>query len=435
MLFRNDLRVEDHEALAQAQQSGTAVVGLYVFEKYLFTQTTQYGFKKTGAYRAKFLLESVQDLQDKLASLNIPLFIRFGITDVVLSELNQELCNHAYEINNVFYSIEHTDEELEVIELAQEAHPAWNWQSSWTKGLYSTSNYKSMVDVPDSFTPFRKYVEQHFIVPEPRSQIWIADDKQLQVFEVWKSLSDWHRLPCWETLGLSEPEFDRRQCIYLKGGSTAGFQRLNYYLFDTNAIATYKETRNGLLQFDDSSKLSAWLANGSISAKQIYSAITKYEQERVSNESTYWLKFELLWREFFLMMSFKHGYRLFMQSGVRKRHKKWSIDDQQMQQWKNGCTGFELVDASMKELAATGFTSNRARQNAASLLVQTWGIDWLFGAEWYESMLIDYDPAVNYGNWQYLAGVGHDPRGDRAFNIEKQTQQYDPQRKFIRHWK
>jgi deoxyribodipyrimidine photo-lyase len=97
-------------------------------------------------------------------------------------------------------------------------------------------------------------------------------------------------------------------------------------------------------------------------------------------------------------------------------------------------TGYPLVDANMRELARTGFMSNRGRQNVASFLTKNLGINWQMGAEWFESVLIDYDVCSNWGNWNYTAGVGNDARGFRYFNIPKQSKDYDPQGVYLKHW-
>ena len=88
----------------------------------------------------------------------------------------------------------------------------------------------------------------------------------------------------------------------------------------------------------------------------------------------------------------------------------------------------------MKQLNATGFMSNRGRQIAASCLVNELAVDWRYGAAYFEQQLLDYDVASNWGNWQYLAGVGADPRGKRHFDLDKQTRQYDPEGRFINKW-
>ena len=88
----------------------------------------------------------------------------------------------------------------------------------------------------------------------------------------------------------------------------------------------------------------------------------------------------------------------------------------------------------MIELGKTGWMSNRGRQNVASYLIHDLGQDWLAGAKHFEELLIDYDACSNYGNWMYLAGVGNDPRPNRAFNLEKQAEYYDSDEKFRTLW-
>jgi len=102
--------------------------------------------------------------------------------------------------------------------------------------------------------------------------------------------------------------------------------------------------------------------------------------------------------------------------------------------WKEARTGFPIIDANMRELNQTGFMSNRGRQIVASFLIYEMKMNWLIGAEYFESMLVDYDPCSNYGNWQYIAGVGVDPRQGRHFNIVFQAQKHDPEAKYIKHW-
>ena len=146
-----------------------------------------------------------------------------------------------------------------------------------------------------------------------------------------------------------------------------------------------------------------------------------YEAERVKNDSTYWLKFELLWRDFFIFMSAKHGSHLFRSGGLQDKPIEWIDDRILFEAWCEGKTGYPLVDANMRELRETGYMSNRGRQNVASFLTKNLGLDWRLGAEWFESQLIDHDPSLNYGNWNYAAGIGNDTREFRWFNINKQA--------------
>jgi deoxyribodipyrimidine photo-lyase len=185
---------------------------------------------------------------------------------------------------------------------------------------------------------------------------------------------------------------------------------------------------------DYSSKFSAWLALGCLSPRYIYEQVRAYETQRIKNDSTYWLIFELLWRDYFRFIAHKHGKKIFRSSGLHGVTIPWQQDWKRFELWCAGETGYPLIDANMRELAATGFMSNRGRQNVASFLTKNLGIDWRMGAEWFESLLIDYDVASNWGNWNYSAGVGNDARGFRYFNILKQAQDYDPDGHYVQHW-
>jgi deoxyribodipyrimidine photo-lyase len=216
------------------------------------------------------------------------------------------------------------------------------------------------------------------------------------------------------------------------GGSQAAFARIHHYFMETDGLHKYKETRNGMLRFDDSGKISPWLANGSLSPRYVYEQIRHCEQSRGANESTYWFYFELLWRDFFqfVMLTNQHG-----QSSTTSTPPPLSESElTSFQAWCNGNTGLLLVDAAMRELSATGYTSNRARQNVASFFCHQLKLNWRHGAAWFQHHLLDYDAASNDGNWRYLAGKGNDPRNQRVFNVIKQAEQYDPRGEYLRHW-
>lgn len=218
------------------------------------------------------------------------------------------------------------------------------------------------------------------------------------------------------------------------GGESAALGRVHDYFWKKDLLKVYKETRNGMLGSDYSTKFSPWLASGSLSPRFIYEEVKRYEKERLSNDSTYWVLFEVIWRDYFRFLSIKLGNLLFQAGGPQKVNINWSQDQTMFDAWRRGQTGYPLIDANMKELAATGFMSNRGRQIVCSFLVRDMGIDWRMGAEWFETCLLDYDPCSNYGNWTYGAGVGNDPREDRYFSIPKQAQNYDPEGEFVAYW-
>ncbi|MGB2925821.1 MAG: DASH family cryptochrome, partial [Limnothrix sp.] len=235
-------------------------------------------------------------------------------------------------------------------------------------------------------------------------------------------------------LGRQKVQGDRRSVLSFVGGETAGLKRLDDYFWQGDRLKNYKETRNGLLGADYSSKFSPWLAHGCLSARYIAAQVAEYEAKRTANTSTYWLIFELLWRDYFRWISAKHGNKIFRPAGLQGVEIPWRQDQTAFEKWRTGQTGIPFVDANMRELLATGFMSNRGRQNVGSFLTKNLGLDWRLGASWFESQLIDYDVCSNWGNWNYTAGVGNDARGFRYFNIPKQAKDYDPQGDYVRHW-
>ena len=197
---------------------------------------------------------------------------------------------------------------------------------------------------------------------------------------------------------------DERSAFPFTGGENSGLERLEYFLWSSDCVAKYKETRNGLLGKDYSTKFSPWLAAGCLSPRQIFWEIKKYEEKRVANQSTYWVIFELLWRDYFRLVCYKYGDSVFLETGIMNKRLAWSQDKGKFEAWREGRTGVPFVDANMRELSRTGWMSNRGRQNVASFLVKDLGLDWRLGAEWFESQLLDHDVCSNYGNWNYAAG-------------------------------
>lgn len=152
----------------------------------------------------------------------------------------------------------------------------------------------------------------------------------------------------------------------------------------------------------------------------------------MANKSTYWLVFELLWRDFFKFFALKHGNSIFFAGGTVGSHKGWKHYEKNVQAWKEGKTGFPLVDANMRELAASGFMSNRGRQNVCSFLALELNQDWRYGAEYFENILIDHDVYSNWGNW--CSGAGMTGGRLNRFNVVKQSKDYDQHGDYVRHW-
>jgi deoxyribodipyrimidine photo-lyase len=303
--FRHDLRLHDHQPLWDAVQAGRQVIPCYCFDPRQFG-TTAFGFPKTGAFRAQFLLESVADLRQSLQALGSDLLVRVGQPESIIPALAKALA-----IETVVWHQEVMAEEV-AVESALETKLAAlgvRRQVYWGATLYHPDNLPFGVDrVPEVFTQFRKQVESRSGVdpmqPTPKTLLPLPS-------------VDPGRLPTLADFGLTLPAPDPRGVLPFVGGETAGLQRLQDYVWTADCLKTYKETRNGMVGANYSSKFSPWLALGCLSPRQIYETVQRYERERVKNDSTYWLVFELLWRDYFRFIAAKHGNRLFYPSGLR----------------------------------------------------------------------------------------------------------------------
>jgi deoxyribodipyrimidine photo-lyase len=420
--FKTDLRLQDNETLAKAISQSDTIIPVYCFDESHFT-TTAFGFKKTGGFRAQFLLESLIDLDSNLRAIGSGLLVVKGNPEIEIPKLVQH-----YKANKVFAKREVAFEEKQTEELVQEAlfKERCELQTFSTSTLYHAEDLPfSIKDIPDIFTNFRKKTEKDAVIRK-------AFDKPKQINSPEIPKLD---LPTLKAFDLTSVSIDKRAAIHFKGGETEAVKRLNHYFFESKCISNYKETRNQLVGADYSSKFSAWLAMGCISPRFIYQELQKYETQYGANESTYWLVFELLWRDYFRFMMKKYKIKFFQQAGIQNKAITITTHNRkQLQNWINGKTGVDFVDANMIELKRTGFMSNRGRQNVASYLCNDLKLDWRYGASYFEQQLIDYDVCSNWGNWAYLAGVGNDPRGNRYFDIEKQATDYDKSKVYRNLW-
>lgn len=423
--FRQDLRLHDNEALTTALRMAEEVIPIYIFDERTFMGQTRFGFPKTGKHRARFILESVTDLRENIRKLGGQLVVRVGRPEWILAELAQQL-----KASWVICNRERTHEEVIVQDGLEQKLWGIGVELLYTRGkmLYHTQDLPVPVQhTPDVFTQFRKETENITPVREP-----LPSPAALPPLP---SMVEPAEMPDLKDFGHFDFETDPRAALDIKGGETQALRRLRHYFWEKDQVAQYKETRNGLIGPDYSSKFSPWLAQGCLSPKFIFHELKRYERERVSNESTYWLFFELLWRDFFRLMGKKYGNRIFKKGGTQDKDLRHLKNNQELfELWAEGRTGVPFIDANMRELNATGFMSNRGRQNVASFLVRDLKVNWQMGAEYFESQLIDYDPCSNWGNWNYVAGVGSDPREDRYFNILTQARNYDPHGEFVKRW-
>ena len=420
--FRNNLRILDNNILNKALQSNKNIIAYYNFDSTFFKRD-RWGFNKTEKFRAKFLIETIENLKKSLKTLNISLIIDQSSSSKGLIDVIKK-----YGINSLYYQKEWTDEEQKVEQnLINELPHGFNLKSYYDQFLYHPEDIMiKPKEIPDVFSNFRKRIEKKIRVRECFTQPLKLDKSNL--------LNEDFEIPTLESLKLEGFEVNINSAFPFKGGTSEAFNRIDFYFWKTKKLGFYKKTRNGLIKPDYSSKLSSWLANGSISARQIYWEVKNFENEILKNQSTYWLIFELIWRDYFKYISLKYGNKIFQLKGLDSDIKVWKNHTDIINNWINGKTKDSFINANMIELKETGWMSNRGRQNVASYLTKNLLIDWRVGASYFESMLIDYDVHSNYGNWIYNSGVGNDPIKDRKFNPKIQAERYDPRKTFQNLW-
>ena len=422
--IRNDLRVRDHAPLRYAADRFGQVVPVYCFDP-RHVGTTMFDLPKMSAIRARFLRESVEDLRASLRDLGSDLVVRRGRPETVLPKLVRQT-----DANEVLQFQEIGTEERRVEDAVTEALADTDAVPGffWGKTLYHIDDipFEGPDDVPDVYTNFRKGVEK-------KSQVRPTIDKPTSLPPLPEDIEP-GTVPTLDDLGFDDDgTVDERAVLPFEGGETRGLDRIDEYIWREDCLKKYKATRNGLLGANFSSKFSPWLAHGCITPRQIHEEVERYEDRRFDNKSTYWMKFELIWRDFFTYVAWKAGARLFAPGGLIGNDIDWTYHDESFERWTTGTTGIPFVDANMRELNRTGYMSNRGRQNVASILSQSLKLDWRMGAAYFESRLVDHDVASNWGNWAYNSRVGNDPRA-RYFNIVKQAKRYDEDGEYVRYW-
>lgn len=418
--FRNNLRVRDNEVLREACEDDANVIGVYCIEPSWFHRG-RFGFKKMEKFRAKFLLESLTDLKDNLSKLNIDLLVHFESAKNVIPSICAE-----YQVSNIYLQKEWTQEEVDLTKAVRsKISSSVSWKSFYNQFLYHPEDIPfKFSDTPQVFTAFRKKLEKY---------IDIRREHDIQKLSGANRIVNNTQIPTLEDVGFDTLEQPSKSAFPFLGGETEGLKRLHHYFFATKKLGFYKKTRNGLVGLDYSSKFSPWLANGSISAKTIYWEVKRFESEYYKNQSTYWLIFELIWRDYFKYISLKHHNQIFKLEGILNKSYDWSSNQNQIDKWINGQTRSDFVNANMIELKETGWMSNRGRQNVASFFAKELHLDWRIGAAYFEALLLDYDVHSNYGNWMYVSGVGNDPR-DRKFNVDLQAERYDTDGRYRKLW-
>lgn len=440
--FRHDLRLIDNPGFTNACQLADNIVPVYVNDASL-TEPTQWEFSRLSTHRTHFLSTALTGLDELLQEKGSKLLQLEGEIVQELVVLAQSLGTTEIHCEKIAAPFEQSVVDklrakgLKVVE---------TWQSSMLDFGALPFTVENLADI---FTTFRTQIEKCGLkARKPQKAISIIPPLP-EKFNLQKSIPTIHSAiqPHQKTYPypladypLAVHSFPYDQTDFF-GSQQAAVRHLENY-FSTDLAHTFKETRNGLCGIDYSTKFSPWLSIGSVSAPMIIEALDNFEEKNGSSKSSYWIWFELMWRDYFRLLHLKYGKLLYREQGISSHAKNANKYAKahllkhaaQFEQWCEGRTGVPLIDAAMRELKSTGYLSNRLRQVVASYLIYDLGLDWRAGAAWFESQLIDYDVYSNQGNWLYIAGRGSDPRGGRPFNVQKQTHDHDPQGQYRKSW-
>lgn len=401
-IFRRDFRLQDNTALRNALAASERVLPCFIFDK---RQIEQNDYKSDNCIQ--FMVQSLQDLNEQLREKNSRLYCFYGIAEEVVAQLIQ----HA-NIDAVFINRDYTpfsqQRDNAIQALCKEHNIGFHQYAD------ALLHEPEAIHKPDGrpYTVFTHFFNKAFLSPVavPKKNVHSNYFNDEILFE--------DKI----TMGklAQKPNFN----LAVKGGREQAIALLR----KARTLADYENTRN-FPALDGTSKLSAHNKFGTVSIREVYAAIANH----FHTEHT--LIKELYWRDFFTHIGF-HFPRVFGHAFLNKFAKiKWSNNEKKFRAWCEGRTGFPIVDAGMRELNTTGYMHNRVRMITASFLVKDLHIDWRWGEKYFAQKLVDYDPAVNNGNWQWAASTGCDAQPYfRIFNPWLQQQKFDADCLYIKNW-
>ena len=430
--FRNDLRLEDNPALVSACTNAKKMLFVYCHASEISRLKAQHRWQlpQSKTHRLQFIADALTEVRMQLEANGNTLLELHGSAAVCLPQL-------ANEINAKVVYCEEIAAPYEQDEVNALRAAGLHVHTVWHSSLLDPEDLPFSVDaLPQVFTQFRQIIEAEGVRPRSPAakpaRVPALPDNFNAVATRWIQSEANHSRS--ETLAASvasmptsssdDPRSSFPYCSpEFAGGALTALAHLRHYL-EKKLPHTYKLTRNQLSGRDYSTKFAPWLASGALSARQIYQELKEFEANYGANDGSYWIWFELLWRDYFRFLHRQYGRKLYAASGLTQAPRPTHHEDR-FEQWCLAKTAEPLVNAGMRELYSTGYLSNRLRQIVASYLIYDLECDWRAGAAWFESTLVDYDVYSNQGNWLYIAGRGTDPRNGRRFNIQKQVHDHD----------
>lgn len=401
-IFRRDLRLYDNTALLDALKLSESVIPCFIFDK---RQIENNEYKSNNCIQ--FMMHSLQELDHNLKQKNSKLYFFYGIAEEVIAKLIGQLNIKAIFINRDYTPFSRKRDE-KIANICRDFNIDFHTYADAL--LHEPEEISKPNDQPYTvFTHFFKKAVQ-LNVPKPRTNSYE------NYYQKAISLEDKHITT--KLLKINNPT------IFVKGGRTEALSLLK----KIKDFKNYENIRN-FPALQGTTHLSAHNKFGTLSVREFYASIVK------NLGKGHPLLKELIWRDFFTHIAF-HFPRVFGEAFHGKYNNIiWSENEKHFQAWCEGRTGFPIVDAGMRELNTTGFMHNRVRMIVASFLTKDLHIDWRLGEKYFAQKLVDYDPSVNNGNWQWVASTGCDAQPYfRIFNPWLQQQKFDPDCQYIKYW-
>ncbi|OQA36242.1 MAG: Deoxyribodipyrimidine photo-lyase [Candidatus Dependentiae bacterium ADurb.Bin331] len=403
-IFRRDLRLEDNTALIAAAKKAHCILPCFIFD------TQQIGpnnpFRSSNAIQ--FMIESIQDLNEQLKKKNGSLYLFYGTTDRVVEHLLKKITIDAIFTNRDYtpFSIKR-DEKIKKLCIHYKAI----FEQYGDALLNEPEEILKQDGTPYSiFTPFLKASLYH---PIKKPDILPAIDfYQKKINESQRAKDVFKKIM---------PKINTQ--IHVHGGS----RNARTLLKSLKTYINYQKQRD--FPSIPTTNLSAHLKFGTVSVRTVHNAMSKILGIQHP------LLRQLYWRDFFTHVAY-HSPFVFGHAFHKKYDSlPWNPNKKDFMRWCTGTTGFPIVDAGMRQLNATGFMHNRVRMIVASFLTKDLHIDWRLGEQYFAQQLVDYDPAVNNGNWQWSASTGCDAQPYfRIFNPWLQQKKFDPTCSYIKKW-
>lgn len=410
--FRRDLRLTDNTALYRATQEGAEVVPVYVISQW------KQQHRWTGPARQQFLSGCLASLEKNIATAGGRLIFRQGSAVEEITRLIQETGATAVFTNR---DPDPFGTAVEKALAARCGELGVAFECCKDAALHERDELKT-----GSGGPYRVFT--------PYNKTWQTLPKApvLPAVKTLQSPTGLASLPCptLETWGLPPCE-----ATLPAPGERAARDRMKRAL--EQVVPQYSEQRD--IPFGHTtSRLSADLRHGTVSIRELYhrtAALLAQSSDAVERKSLQTYLNELAWREFYMQILWHYPDVLEHEFEPKFRGLPWDYDEKRLQRWKDGLTGFPIVDAGMRELKATGFMHNRVRMITAMFLTKDLHLDWRLGEEFFMQKLVDGEIASNNGGWQWSAGTGADAAPYfRIQNPWSQTKRYDPDGRYIRQW-